>query len=189
MDKELNLYVVSTKYVRNLKNVEKRATGRANTILSNSPQTRKQKRPFLGIITLVNGQKYCIPLSTYKGKDKYKMIAENITCRKIKDANGEVIGVLNINNMIPVKEEYINIFKLEQNKNDSQEQKDYKELCKRQLKWCRDNKDEIHKLANDLHRIICTNQKFKKRNICPDYAILERECNKEKIIPRHKMKE
>ena len=188
MDIEFNLYTVSTKYVRNLKNVEKKATGRTNTILSNSPQTGKHKRPFLGIITVVNGQKYCIPLSTYEGKDKYKNISENITCRKIKDCDGKVIGILNINNMIPVKEEYITIFKLEITEKDTEEQINYKELCKSQLKWCRDNKDEICKLATDLHRIINTNQKFKKRNICPDYGVLEKECNKEKLIPKHKMR-
>ena len=62
------------KYIRNLKNVEQKATGRTNTILSVSTQTHKQGRPFLGILVLVNERKYCIPLSSVEEKEKYKSI-------------------------------------------------------------------------------------------------------------------
>ena len=188
MDEDLNFFKVNMKYVRNLKNAEKRATGRTNTILSVSSQTNKQSRPFLGIIVLVNSQKYCIPLSSVNEKPKYKSISENITCRKIKDGEGNTIGILNINNMIPVREEYITLFKIDELPDDSESQKDYKEVCRKELEWCRKNKQLIVKLAEDLHRIICSGEKFLKRNICPDYAVLERECNKAKSIPKRKMK-
>ena len=51
--------------------------------------------------------KYCIPLSSVEEKEKYKSMSENITCRKIRDDDGNVIGILNINNMIPVRDEYL----------------------------------------------------------------------------------
>ena len=81
------------KYIRNLKNGEQKATGRTNTILSVSTQTHKQGRPFLGILVLVNERKYCIPLSSVEEKEKYKSMSENITCRKIRDDDGNVIGI------------------------------------------------------------------------------------------------
>lgn len=90
MDNEWNLYKVNMKYIRNLKNVEQKATGRTNTILSVSTQTHKQGRPFLGILVLVNERKYCIPLSSVEEKEKYKSMSENITCRKIRDDDGNV---------------------------------------------------------------------------------------------------
>ena len=93
MDNEWNLYKVNMKYIRNLKNVEQKATGRTNTILSVSTQTHKQGRPFLGSLVLVNERKYCIPLSSVEEKEKYKSMSENITCRKIRDDDGNVIGI------------------------------------------------------------------------------------------------
>lgn len=49
----INLYMVNTKYIRNLMKAEKRASknNRCNTILSNSPQFNKQGRPYVGIFT------------------------------------------------------------------------------------------------------------------------------------------
>ena len=65
------LYIVDMKYVRNLKNIEKQKTGRTNTILSVSSQTHKQGRPFVGIVQMINGINYCIPLSSIEEKEKY----------------------------------------------------------------------------------------------------------------------
>ena len=46
-------------------------------------------------------------LNFYTVKMKYKNMSNNITFRKIINKDGEVIGALNINNMIPVREEYL----------------------------------------------------------------------------------
>jgi protein AbiQ len=185
---KLKLYTVDMKYVRNLKNVENRKTGRTNTILSISSQTHKHARPFVGIIQMVNGNKYCIPLSSIEEKEKYKTMSENITFRKITDKNGEVIGVLNINNMIPVREEYISQFIVDELPTDSEKQREYKKKCKAELDWCNDNIGEISRLASELHTIICENKPFKKRNICPNYAELEKECAKQKIMSKRNLK-
>lgn len=48
---------------------------------------------FLWILVLVNERKYCIPLSSVEEKEKYKSMSENITCRKIRDDDGNVIGI------------------------------------------------------------------------------------------------
>lgn len=182
------LYVVNMKYVRNLKNIEKKRTGRTNTILSVSSQTHKEGRPFVGIIHMVNGMKYCIPFSSIEKKSKYLSMAENITFRKIKNDEGDVIGILNINNMIPVREEYISKFIIDELPTDSKEQADYKRKCKQELEWCNNNASEILRLATELHSIICENRPFKKRNICPNYKELEKECSKQKKISKRNIK-
>lgn len=176
------------KYIRNLKNIEKQKTGRTNTILSVSTQTHKQGRPFIGIVQIVNGLQYCIPLSSVEEKHKYIDMSENITFRKIKDEQGNVIGVLNINNMIPVKEDYITKFIIDELPTDSPEQKVYKRKCKQELDWCNANIAEITRLASELHTIICENKPFKKRSICPNYPELEKECAKEKTVSKRNQK-
>lgn len=176
------------KYVRNLKNVEKQKTGRTNTILSVSSQTHKQGRPFVGIIQIVNGLQYCIPLSSVEEKPKYIDMAENITFRKIKNKQGSVIGVLNINNMIPVKEEYITEFIIDELPTDSSKQIEYKRRCRQEIDWCNANIAEITRLASELHTMICNNKPFNKRSICPNYSALEKECEKVKTVSKRNEK-
>lgn len=72
MNKRLKLYNVNLKYIRNLHNID-------NHIPSISPQLEKQNRPFLGVIVMVNGSKYCIPLSS----NSNKKIKISILCEKI----------------------------------------------------------------------------------------------------------
>lgn len=74
MNKRLKLYNVNLKYIRNLHNID-------NHIPSISPQLEKQNRPFLGVIVMVNGSKYCIPLSSNSNKKNknFDSMRENIT--------------------------------------------------------------------------------------------------------------
>ena len=61
----LRLYTIDMKYVRNLAKTD-------DNVMSVSPQSGKAIRPFVGIIVLVNGRKYCIPLSSPKKKFENK---------------------------------------------------------------------------------------------------------------------
>ena len=63
MNKRFKLYNVNIKYIRNLHNVD-------DNVPSVSPQVGKQGRPFLGIIVLINGSKFCIPFTSNSGKKK-----------------------------------------------------------------------------------------------------------------------
>ena len=53
-------HYVNIKYIRNLHNVD-------DNVPSVSPQIGKQARPFLGIVALVNGSKFCIPFTSNSG--------------------------------------------------------------------------------------------------------------------------
>ena len=102
MNTRFKLYNVNKKYIRNLHKID-------DNVPSVSPQIGKQERPFLGIVVLINGSKFCIPLSSNSGNKnmKFEAMRENITFRKICDKEGRVLAGLNINNMIPVREEYL----------------------------------------------------------------------------------
>ena len=177
MNKRLKLYNVNLKYIRNLHNVD-------DHVPSISPQIGKQNRPFLGIIILINGSKYCIPLSSNSAKKHKKIdsMRENITFRKIRDKHGTVLAALNLNNMIPVRDEYINEIDLKIRNSDSISIKQWKLLCAKELDWCQSNCSEIERLANELHRKYCSGEPFQKRKICLNFPALEQECNKTRIL-------
>ena len=65
---------------------------------------------------------------------------------------------------------------------DSKDKLAYKKHCEQELKWCNEHEKEIIRLAQELHRIICNDEPFGKRKICPDYRLLEKECDKGKEI-------
>ena len=103
--KKLDLYYIDLKYIRDLSHTD-------DNVMSISPQRGKQNRPFVGVVVLMNGRKYCIPLTS--PKDKFKNKKSQVDFIKVfdeerRDENGQfkLIGVLNINNMIPVDDRYI----------------------------------------------------------------------------------
>ena len=171
------LYSVNIKYIRNLHKVD-------NNVLSVSPQIDKQTRPFLGIIVLINGSKFCIPFtSNSTGKNKnFETMRDNITFRKICDKNGNVLAALNLNNMIPVRDEYVTEIDLKVRPQDNPELIRWKKLCIKELNWCQSHQNEIERLANELYRIYTSGELFGKRKICLDFPALEKECNKAKKL-------
>ncbi len=177
MSKCFKLYNVNIKYIRNLHDVD-------DNVPSVSPQIVKQTRPFLGIIVLVNGSKFCIPFTSNSGKKSknFELMRENITFRKICDKNGKVLAALNLNNMIPVREEYVTEIDLRIYPTDSHELRRWKKLCIKELDWCQSHQREIERLANELYRIYVSDESFGKRKICLNFPALERECSKAKKL-------
>lgn len=177
MGKRFKLYHVNMKYIRNLHRID-------DNIPSVSPQNDKQSRPFLGIILLVNNSKFCIPLSS-NSEEKNKKLAsmrDNITLRKIYDKSGKLLAVLNPNNMIPIRDEYISEIDLKIHTNDIPELRRWKKLCIKELNWCQSHQSEIERLANELYRLYISNEPFGKRKICLNFPALENECNKAKKL-------
>lgn len=105
---------------------------------------------------------------------------ENITFRKIRDKNGKILAALNLNNMIPVRDEYITPIDLKIKPSDSVPAKQWKTLCSKELNWCQSNCNEIERLAKELYSKYCSDTFFHKRNICLNFPALEKECNKAK---------
>lgn len=177
MSTRFKLYNVNIKYIRNLHRVD-------DNVPSVSPQIGKQMRPFLGIVVLINGSKFCIPFTSNSGKKNknFETMRENITFRKICDKDGKILAALNLNNMIPVREEYVAEIDLKIYPTDSPEICRWKKLCIKELDWCQAHQSEIERLANELYRKYTSNEPFGKRKICLNFPILEKECNKAKKV-------
>ena len=94
--RELNFYLLDMKYIRALSKSD-------DNVMSVSPQTGKQTRPFLGVIILLNGKHYCIPLTSPKQKFQKSSSVDFIkifdTESLLNNGNNKLIGVLNINNI------------------------------------------------------------------------------------------
>jgi len=159
---KLDLYYIDLKYIRNLSNAD-------DNVMSISPQRGKENRPFVGVIVLVNGAEYCIPLTS--PKDKFKFKKSQIDFIKIfdegrRDENNQfkLIGVLNINNMIPVTDAVITKIDLSIHKNDTPEVKRSKVLMQKQLAWCRNHVDVITNRAQKVYDLV-VNTPDKNKNL------------------------
>lgn len=168
-----HFYYIDLKYIRDLSRKD-------DNVMSISPQREKENRPFLGIVTLVEGKKYCIPLTS--PKPKFQNRKSQIDFIKIFDERAEMkggqeklIGVLNINNMIPVADSVIRKADLKLYGTDAPEVRRRKVLMQKQLKWCREHSDIIVNRSNKVYKLI-TEEPDKNRNLtkrCNQFIELE----------------
>lgn len=101
---------------------------------------------------------------------------------KCKNSDGcpKLIGILNINNMIPVDSSVVTKFDLKLHGNDAVPVKKRKELIQNQLRWCRKNSVTIQNRANKVYRLV-TQLPEKNRNLtrrCCDFKKLEKILDK-----------
>ena len=94
---------------------------------------------------------------------------------KIVDANGKLLGALNINNMVPVDDSVLRDLNITVTPDDDSSSRAYKSLLAKQLAWCNDNRDVIVRRASKLYRIV-TEQPDSARSLvrrCCNFAKLE----------------
>jgi protein AbiQ len=117
-------------------------------------------------------KEYCIPLSS--PKEKHLKMKNDIDFHKILDDKGKIIGVLDINNMIPVRKDLLKRVDISNKPGDLPETKRYKELVSNQLNYCRKNQDIIIKKANKLYKMT-KNKKVSKqlKHRCLNWEKLE----------------
>lgn len=96
---QLSLYTVNIKLIRNMHNQGD------DRVFSVSPQTGKDTRPFVGLIVVLDNRLYCIPLSS--PKEKHRSMKNGVDFHRILDSDGKLIGVLDFNNMIPVRQDVV----------------------------------------------------------------------------------
>ena len=167
----LSLYTVNMKLIRNYHNQGD------DRVFSVSPQTGKDTRPFVGIVVICDDKQYCIPLSS--PKEKHKSMKNSIDFHRIIDANGKLIGVLDFNNMIPVRNDVLQKINVKILPHDSAETRHYKNLVIDQITFCQQNQDIIVNKANKLYLMV------RKKNVS---SLLKRRCldwdKLEKILAR-----
>ncbi len=89
----MEFYYVETDYVDYLRTFEFK-------VLQNKENTFQ--RPYVGVITTLNGIKYIIPLASPRGR----FVTNKQQFHRVMDGSS-LIGVLKFNNMIPVRDELI----------------------------------------------------------------------------------
>lgn len=164
--KRLSLYTVDMKLIRNYHNQGD------DRVFSVSPQIGKETRPFVGIVVICNEKQYCIPLSSPKAK--HKSMKNDVDFHRVLDSKGKLIGVLDFNNMIPVREDVLQKVIIRIGPHDSEEIKRYKNLMIDQLNFCQHNQDIIIAKANKLYKFVDkrnTSRQLKQR--CLKWSRLE----------------
>lgn len=164
----LDVYRIDMKYIRNLHNIDDR-------VLSVSPQTGKDERPFLGVMVICNEHKYCVPLS--KPKIKHAKMRDKIDFKKII-YQGELLGVLNFNLMVPVEDILIKKIDTKIRKHDNEEVRIKKELLRKEWKWCNEHARDLTNTANVLYLKYVSGEHFSAREQCLDFKRMEIECKK-----------
>lgn len=158
---KLELYNVDSNYVKYLQIFDKK-------VADNSIENKKSNRKFIGIILEVNGLKYIAPLTS--PKPKHKVMKNSLDFLKLE--NGE-LGAINFNNMLPIIDGVYHKIDI-----NTEINKEYKNLLKKQLSWCNEitNKEKILKNAEKLHKEISIkkeNSKFWNRSC--NFILLEIE--------------
>lgn len=135
----------------------------------------KELRPFIGILFVVNGCEYFAPLSSPKAK--HLDMKNNIDLVKI---DGGRLGVINFNNMIPVKPSNYELFDLNSKPTTTPELK-RQNLLKSQLLWLNKNISTVKSKAIKLY------EKYKNNKLperisqrCCNFILLEKKCNQYK---------
>jgi protein AbiQ len=131
----------------------------------------KELRPYIGILFSVNQIEYFAPLSS--PKEKHKNLKNNIDFIKI---DGGKLGVINLNNMIPVCKNNYEVINLNKKLKDISQIK-YQILLQNQLSWVNKNGSEILSKAINLYQKYL-NDKLPKnlKSRCCDFPLLEEKC-------------
>ena len=132
MRKKLKLVIVNSEYCDYLRKYDSKVPYNFD---------KKKKRPFVGVLFEINKCLYFAPLTS--PKPKHLTMKNTIDFYRLD--NGK-LGAINFNNMIPVKEnniEIININKI----NDKQ----YNSLLREQYRYLTRNQEDVFKLSKRLY--------------------------------------
>ena len=166
-----HLYHIDMKYIRDIAKVD-------DNVMSVSPQIGKERRPFVGVVAICDGKKYCIPLTSPKPKHQNMKNDKDFT--RMFDKNNKLIGCLNFNNMIPVDDVVLLAVDMKISNEDNPKTKFYKALLNDQLDWCNDHYMDITNKAEKLYKIVTETPDKMKRltRRCCNFKKLELVLNK-----------
>lgn len=154
---EIRLYTVASDYIDHLKQYD-------NTVPNVKYDT--SIKPFVGILLEVDELFYLAPITSPKEKH-LKISNTSPTSYLIKNNKNKLLGVVMLNNMIPVPSEHlINI-------DVSDFDVKYANLLNKQVGIIRVDKELIQKKANTLYKLIERGRDKKLVNYCCKFKTLE----------------
>lgn len=128
---------------------------------------KKESRPFIGVLFKVNKCMYFAPLSSPKPKHLYMKNA--IDFMKLDDGK---LGIVNFNNMIPVKETNIEMLNIDDYKVNK-----YSNLLRLQLFYLNRNYFKLYRHSTLLYEKYISKKLVKViYDRCCDFKLLEEKC-------------
>ena len=163
--KKLNFYTIDDNYINYLNQFDKHIA-----------YNKSQKRPYIGILIIVENHNYFAPL--FSPKQKHQSYKDNLTFFKIlsiKTKNN--LGIIRFSDMIPVPQEYVHILNMKELSYG------YKRLISEQYSYINipDNRQKIFSKSEKLYNIVTSESKSKMakfyKDLCCNFKMLEQKCN------------
>ena len=163
----MKFYYVDSDYIQYLKQTDPKN-------VQNNYENAANKKPYVGIVLRVNDKDYFAPLSSDKNQ-KYKTIKEsNPTVYKLVTHNNNYLGVIKLNNMIPVKKSELNQMTRE---SISEKDSKYQKLLNTQRIVINSNEDKIKQKAELLYRLVVEQKNDFYSQISAKFSQLEKACD------------
>ena len=163
----MKFYYVDSDYIQYLKQTDPKN-------VQNNYENAANKKPYVGIVLRVNDKDYFAPLSSDKNQ-KYKTIKEsNPTVYKLVTNNNNYLGVIKLNNMIPVKKSELNQMTRE---SISEKDSKYQKLLNTQRIVINSNEDKIKQKAELLYRLVVEQKNDFYSQISAKFSQLEKACD------------
>jgi len=153
--KRFRFYHIKEKYIRFLHSGDYRVQ-----------YNKGQKRPYVGIVLIINELKYYVPLES--PKPNHSKIKNGGAVLKLDEGK---LGIMGFNNMIPVPNEALLNFDFQ----DIEDEK-YKLLLTNQLDFCNRNKELIYTRANTTYKKAVSGNVPYYAQYCCDFKKLEKMC-------------
>lgn len=165
--KKLKWYVVNWEYIKYLKRFDDKVE---------NIEYGKNVKPYIGIVLDINNHKYYVPI--FSPKEKHYKMKEDIDFIKIIDKKGTILGVLNLNNMIPILSseiEELNHEKISEIKefNNDKEKELYLMLLRVEIMIINSKVEKIQNNAKNLYELRNDKRKSKLAKRCCDFKMLE----------------
>ena len=158
---KLNFYIIDNDYIEYLSQFDKHIAYNKN-----------EKRPYIGIVLLVNEHYYFAPM--FSPKTKHKTYKDNLTFFKmlsVREKND--LGIIRFSDMIPVPQECVYLL------DTTEKSYAYRRLLSEQYKYINipENKQKIKGKAEKLYRLVTGNSNGKSakfyRSLSCDFKKLE----------------
>jgi len=167
-------YVADKDYVNHLHSIDKKVE---------KIDYKDSFKPYFGVVMDIGGHNYYLPISS--PKHKHKRMKNNKDFLKVIDhsdtstGDGKLIAVLNINNMIPIPDEYItrldynDVDKYKVFANDSLKEI-YVDLLRKELEIIKSMSDKIESNATSLYEHYKAYPTSKLSSRCCNFIELEK---------------
>ena len=151
----LRIYRIDERYIRFLRTRDPKVQ-----------HNKGNRRPYVGVVLLVGGFKYFVPMES--PKPNHVNIKSGKHIMKLDDGR---LGILGFNNMVPVHQDALIPYDI-----DAESDEGYRELLRRQAYVCNRKKaDILNHASRTYYDVVNGKNKFLIRVSC-DFKELEKAC-------------